>query len=151
MMSHDKSKNARQSRTIIESCARPFPSQSASTSSNNLHHRSLVDIVTEACSGPAPKDYHWHPFEGHWIPPWNPQEKEHVYGEVITSKAFLEADHILQSSPPEPGCDLPQCVVALMLYSDATHITQFVQAKLWPIYTYVGNGSKYVRGRNTIL
>jgi hypothetical protein len=113
----------------------------------NLHHRSLVDIVLDACSGPASKDYHWHPFEEHWSPPWNPQEKERVYGEVITSKAFLEADRILQSSPPEPGCDLPRCVVALMFYSDATHVAQFGQAKLWPIYTYVGNGSKYVRGR----
>jgi len=113
----------------------------------NLHHRSLVDIVINACSGPASKDYHWHPFEEHWIPPWDPQEKERVYGEVITSKAFLEADRVLQSSPPEPGCDLPRCVVALMFYSDATHVAQFGQAKLWPIYTYVGNGSKYVRGR----
>jgi hypothetical protein len=41
----------------------------------NLRHRSLVDIVVEACSGPASKDYHRHPFEEHWIPPWNPQEK----------------------------------------------------------------------------
>jgi len=44
----------------------------------NLHHHSLVGIVMDACSGPASKDYHWHPFEEHWIPPWDPQEKEHV-------------------------------------------------------------------------
>ena len=47
----------------------------------------------------------------------------------------------------QPGCDLPRCVVALMLYSDATHIAQFEQAKLCPIYTYFGIGSKFVRGR----
>jgi len=70
-----------------------------------------------------------------------------VYGEVITSKAFLEADRILQSSPPGPGCDLPRSVVALMLYSDATHIAQFGQTKLCLIYTYFGNGLKFVRGR----
>jgi len=115
----------------------------------NLHHRSLVDIVTDACSGSASKDYHWHPFEEHWIPPWDPQKKERVYGEVITSKAFLEADRDLQSSPPEPGCDLPRCVVALMFYSDATHVAQFGQAKLWPIYTYVGNGIEICQ-RSTI-
>ncbi|KIM42576.1 hypothetical protein M413DRAFT_408453 [Hebeloma cylindrosporum] len=34
-----------------------------------------------------------------------------------------------------------------MLYSDATHVAQFGQAKLWPIYGYIGNGSKYERGR----
>ena len=112
----------------------------------NLHHCSLVDIVIEACSGPASMDYHWHPFEEHWILPWDLQEKEHVYGEVITLKAFLEADCILQSSLPEPGCDLPWCIVALMLYLDTTHVAQFGQVKLWPLYTYIGNGSKYVRG-----
>ena len=115
----------------------------------NLHHCSLIDIVKEASSGPASKDYHWHPFEEHWIPPWQLEQKEHVYSEVIASKAFLEADHVLQSSPPEPGCDLPQCIVALMFYSDATHVAQFGQAKLWPIYTDIRNGSKYVRGRHS--
>ena len=115
----------------------------------NLHHRSLVDIVKEASSGPASKDYHWHPFEEHWIPPWQPEQKERVYSEVIASKAFLEADRVLQSSPPEPGCDLPRCIVALMFYSDATHVAQFGQAKLWPIYTDIGNGSKYMRGRHS--
>ncbi|KAF8911104.1 hypothetical protein CPB84DRAFT_1821235 [Gymnopilus junonius] len=46
---------------------------------SGLHHRSLVDIMTEACSGPAAKDYHWHPFEEHWTMPWNPEQKERVY------------------------------------------------------------------------
>ncbi|KIM49661.1 hypothetical protein M413DRAFT_21833 [Hebeloma cylindrosporum] len=66
----------------------------------------------------------------------------------LQSRAFMEADRVLQASPPEPGCDLPRCVAALMLSSDATHIAQSGQAKLWPIYTYhIGNRSKYERGR----
>ncbi|TFK62834.1 hypothetical protein BDN72DRAFT_902894 [Pluteus cervinus] len=34
-----------------------------------------------------------------------------------------------------------------MFYSDATRVAQFGQAKLWPIYVFFGNQSKYDRGR----
>ena len=34
-----------------------------------------------------------------------------------------------------------------MLWSDATHLTNFGTAKLWPIYLFFGNLSKYVRSR----
>jgi hypothetical protein len=54
-------------------------------------------------------------------------------------------DHTLQNSPPEPGCNLPRAIIGLMLYSDATHVAQFGQAKLWPIYVYFANQSKYER------
>ncbi|KAG2059281.1 hypothetical protein BDR06DRAFT_979903 [Suillus hirtellus] len=34
-------------------------------------------------------------------------------------------------------------VVALMFWSDAMHLTTFGNAKLWPVYMYFGNESKY--------
>ncbi|KIM55613.1 hypothetical protein SCLCIDRAFT_78560, partial [Scleroderma citrinum Foug A] len=39
---------------------------------------------------------------------------------------------------------LPQQIVGLMLWSDATHLTTFRTAKLWPLYIYMGNKSKYM-------
>ncbi len=41
------------------------------------------------------------------------------------------------------------CILPLLLWSDATHLSSFGSAALWPIYLYFGNLSKYVRGRPT--
>jgi len=68
-----------------------------------------------------------------------------VQGELYTSPAFIDAHRKLQDSPREPGCDLPRVVIALMFWSDATQLTSFGNAKLWPLYMYFGNDSKYGR------
>ncbi|KIJ10083.1 hypothetical protein PAXINDRAFT_86590, partial [Paxillus involutus ATCC 200175] len=68
-----------------------------------------------------------------------------VYGELFTSSAFLEVHRKLQESPAEPECDLPRRIIALMFWSDATQLTSFGNAKLWPVYMYLGNISKYER------
>jgi hypothetical protein len=70
-----------------------------------------------------------------------------VYGELFTSDAFLEAHRDLQSSPREPGCDLQRFVVGLMFASDATQLTAFSTAKLWPVYLMIGNESKDRRSK----
>ncbi|KIM50225.1 hypothetical protein SCLCIDRAFT_146065, partial [Scleroderma citrinum Foug A] len=68
-----------------------------------------------------------------------------VHGELYTSQAFLQTHKDLQQSPPEPGCNLERVVVALMFWSDATQLTTFGNAKLWPCYMFSGNESKYRR------
>jgi hypothetical protein len=68
-----------------------------------------------------------------------------VHGELYMSPAYLEAQREIQEYPGEPGCDLPRVVVALMFWSDATHLTSFGNAKLWPLYLFFGNESKYRR------
>ncbi len=114
---------------------------------HGLHHRSLVDIVKEVFSGADSERFHWHLFEEYWMPPWDENTRERVYGDLFSSNTFLDEDRKLQNSPPEPGCDLPRTIAAMMLYLDATQVAQFGQAKLWPIYMYFGNQSKYERGR----
>ncbi|KIK13776.1 hypothetical protein PISMIDRAFT_75561, partial [Pisolithus microcarpus 441] len=79
---------------------------------------------------------------------WHPSHKENdigVHGELFTSWAFLEAHQTLQESPLQPECNLLCRVVALMFWSDATQLTTFSNAKLWPLYIYFGNDSKYER------
>jgi len=46
-----------------------------------------------------------------------------------------------------PGCTLPHHIVALMFWSDATQLTSFGDAKLWPLYVFFGNQTKYRRGQ----
>jgi hypothetical protein len=57
--------------------------------------------------------------------------------------AFIEAHHELQDLPRKPSCTLLWAVITLMIASDATHLTNFSTAKLWPSYLYFGNELKY--------
>lgn len=113
----------------------------------NFFHRTLLSIIRERLlDRTLSKDFRFEPYELRW----DPAQKESdigVYGELFTSPAFLQAHQALQESPPEPGCSLPRRVVALMFWSDATQLTTFGNAKLWPLYLYFGNDSKYQRCR----
>ena len=40
-------------------------------------------------------------------------------------------------------------MAALMFWSDSTHLANFGTAKLWPIYMFLGNLSKYTRSHPT--
>lgn len=73
------------------------------------------------------------------------EEPIRVQGELFSSPEFIEADRDIQDMPGEPGCNLPRVLVALMFWSDVTHLTSFGSAKIWPLYMYFGNDSKYLR------
>ncbi|KIJ10336.1 hypothetical protein PAXINDRAFT_36293, partial [Paxillus involutus ATCC 200175] len=90
--------------------------------------------------------FHYEPYRLLWNPAHKSRETA-VYGELYTSKAFLEAHRQLQDQPPESECDLPRRIVALMFWSDATQLTSFGEAKLWPLYLYFGNDTKYERSQ----
>lgn len=113
----------------------------------NLHHRPLVSVIREKIRNPATHPhFHYEPYELFWQA--KPDKDEiRVHGELYTSPAFIDAYNALQESPREPNCDLPRVVVGLMFWSDATHLTNFGNAKLWPLYLFFGNDSKYRRGK----
>jgi hypothetical protein len=46
------------------------------------------------------------------------------------------------------NCKLDKVVAALMFWSDSTHLTNFGNAKLWPIYMLFENLSKYIRAKS---
>lgn len=112
-----------------------------------FHHRRLMHILKSSIEGNSDqaRQYHWHPFEQYWQPPYVDKPPERMYDEIYSSPAFVKADRELQESPRVSGCHLPRAIAAIMLWSDATHVAQFGQAKLWPIYLYLGNLSKYAR------
>jgi hypothetical protein len=112
---------------------------------NDFYHRSLVSIIREKISGLSDgHQFHFEPYNLLWQRNTN-VDPVHVQGELYTSPAFISTHQELQDSPREPGCDLQRVVTALMFWSDATQLTTFGNAKIWPLYTFFGNDSKYHR------
>jgi hypothetical protein len=115
----------------------------------DLYHRSFVSVIREKLANTHDnQNFHYEPFELFWKPTDESTETR-VHGELYTSPAFMEAHCNLQELPREPGCDLPRVVIAMMFWSDATHLTSFGNAKLWPGYLFFGNESKYRRCKPT--
>jgi hypothetical protein len=111
----------------------------------NFYHRSLTSIIREKLSKDLDiRHFHYEPYELFWNPP-HIKEEIRLYGEFYTSPAFNAAHQDLQAGPGEPGCALPRIVIALMFWSDATTLSNFGSAKLWPLYLFFGNESKYRR------
>lgn len=118
---------------------------SQSYQATDLYHRSLVAVIREKLANARDnKLFHYEPYQLRWTPPHLDGEVP-IYGDMYTSPAFLEAHSQLQELPGEPGCDLPRVVAGLMFWSDATQLTSFGNAKLWPTYMYFANESKYRR------
>jgi Plavaka transposase len=114
-----------------------------------LYHRSLVSVIREKLADKSDdQKFHYEPYELFWQRTEQSVEVR-VYGELYTSLAFCKAHSDVQESPRMPGCNLPRVVVGLMFWSDATHLTSFGNAKLWPCYVFFGNESKYRRCKPT--
>ena len=90
---------------------------------------------------------HLEPYELFWKA--NSAEPVRVHGGVYTSPAFIEAHDALQLSPPEPGCARQRIVIALMFSSDGTHLTEYGDAYLHPLYAELGNESKDRRSKQS--
>ena len=128
----------------------PIPRRSAnpgptSYDTSDFYCRSLLSIIHERVLDPS--DHHlfrYEPYELRWR---HSNCDIKVHGELYTSKVFLDAHRELLESPPEPGCTIPRRIVALMFWSDATQLTSFGDAKLWPLYVFFGNQTKYRRGQ----
>jgi hypothetical protein len=108
-----------------------------------LHHRSIVSVVKQRLESSS-HGIHFEPHELFWKLNED-SEGFRVYGETYTSDAFLDMHRELLDSPPEPGCNAPRFIIPLMFWSDATLLTSFGQAKLWPLYMYFASDSKYRR------
>ena len=114
----------------------------------SLYHRSLIAVMRERVADPHDfKYFHIEPYQLLWHSPLNPGQTIHVHGELYTSESFLRAHIELQQSIGEPGCQLTRVICAFMFWSDETHLTSFGNTKLWPIYAFFGNESKYRRGK----
>ena len=112
----------------------------------NFHCRCLLSIICEVLSDPIRcKSFRFEPYSLRWKRT-SGLDNIGVYGELFSSDAFITAHRDLQDAYLDfTGCTLPRRIVALMFWSDATQLTAFGDAKLWPLYVYFGNESKYQR------
>ncbi|TFK28669.1 hypothetical protein FA15DRAFT_584096, partial [Coprinopsis marcescibilis] len=113
-------------------------------------HRSLIEVITSAFTDSTAQSFEYTPYQEFWKA--TPEaEPERIYNEVIGSDAFLEEHDRIMQQPREDGDpdDLEYSVASILLWSDSTHLASFGTASLWPIYTYIGNQSKYNRGKPT--
>jgi hypothetical protein len=114
----------------------------------DLHHRSIVSVIKEKLTNsPDSSQFHYYPFKSTWQPTADSPALE-LYGEMYASREFRQAHEEIQQKPCTPENDgLERVVVALMLWSDATQLTSFGTAALWPCHLFFGNESKYRRCR----
>jgi hypothetical protein len=110
----------------------------------------LLNVIKAAFQDPLSRQFHFTPFSL-MHRSLATSEEQRVYGELYNSDEFInEHKRVQNRSPPppdDPGCKLEKIIAALMFWSDSTHLTSFGTAKLWPIYLFFGNLSKYIRSR----
>lgn len=121
-----------------------------------LRHHSIIHVLHAALEQyRAPHEQlHYTPFKEYVQLPGSEDSDhyERIYSEVYTSNAMIQEDAAIQALPPEDddlGVPLPRAVAALMFWSDATQLANFGSAKLWPLYLFLGNLSKWTRGKAT--
>ena len=126
------------------------PSTPRTYSVPGLRYRKLLNVIKAAFQDPLSQQFHFTPFSLMHRSPTTGKEQR-LYGELYNSDEFInEHKRIQNRSPPppdDPQCKLEKVIAALMFWSDSTHLTNFGTAKLWPIYLFFGNLSKYVRSR----
>ena len=110
----------------------------------DFHHHHLLSIIHEKLSDSFHHCvYHHEPYKLCLHLP-NKACDVRVHGELYTSGAFIKAQEQLLALPCKQDCELSRCIVALMFWSDAMQLTLLRSTKLWPLYLYFGNQSKYM-------
>jgi hypothetical protein len=90
--------------------------------------------------------------------PFNHTDYEQVYGEAYTSarhrKAYMDIQEYKHQAHNTPGHYLVNCVLewtmaCMMIWSDSTCPYTFSNLKVWLIYLFLGNITKYMRCKPT--
>ncbi|KIY46552.1 hypothetical protein FISHEDRAFT_66447 [Fistulina hepatica ATCC 64428] len=133
-----------------------------SMSISDLYICKLTTLIRSTFNTPLAEKYHFSPyrlFHHHdsaevCIPsgssnslPSVPVDMTRVYSELYDSEAMVqEHDRVqcLALHEDDKGCRRECVVLGLMFWSDTTCLANFRTAKLWPIYMFIGNLSKYL-------
>ncbi len=133
---------------LVPSGAVGVPSQTFTVP--GLLHRKLTTVIIEAFNSSLSHLYHFSPFKLYHPSPIT-KKKERIFSEIYNSDVFIAEHEEVQRHallPPEDSkCKREKVIAALMFSSDATHLTTFGNAKVWPIYLMLGNLSKYIRAQ----
>jgi hypothetical protein len=115
---------------------------------HGVHYRPLLEIIKSICQGTRTRNFHWVP---HKLFHRTTRGDVRVYSDIYNSDAMLEEHARVSALPCDPSDDpeIETAIMAILLWSDLTHLANFGTASLWPIYMFSGNISKYVRGKPT--
>lgn len=113
---------------------------------SGIWYRPLMEVIKTACQSSQAKSHHWVPFT---LVHQSPSAHVRAYTDIYNSDAMLEEDAKIRAlgRHPEDDPDTEVAILAMLLWSDSTHLATFGTASVWPIYLYFGNLSKYARGR----
>lgn len=126
-----------------------IPLIKAVAESTTAHHFQFVPYKLFACTTQEEEIMETDASGDPILPASNPDDEERIYSKAYTADAMLEEDSKIRAQPrnPEDGPEVEYASVALMAWSDSTHLAQFGTASLWPIYLYFASLSKYVQGK----
>jgi hypothetical protein len=110
----------------------------------NVPCRKLTEVVRDAFTKNNVPHFHYEAFKSYWKDPKSSQTHR-SYGEVFESQRMIDAQQAVQDIILDEPCRLPRCVAAIMIFSDAMQLSNFGNAKAWPIRVTFGNLSKYER------
>lgn len=106
------------------------------------YYRDIVQVAQQVIESRASIKFNYDGFEEWWQPPSSPLPKQRVYHNVYSADSFLQAEAQLRCSIPKDYNGPPCRIAGLMFWSDSTHLTNFGQACLHPIYMAFVNESK---------
>ncbi|CDO76216.1 hypothetical protein BN946_scf184894.g5 [Trametes cinnabarina] len=85
--------------------------------------------------------------------PPDPPDDEYIriITDIFNSNAAIREFNVIRQQPrnPDDAPDVEYVMAPMLIWSDATHLTSFGSASLWPIYAYLGALLKYIRGKPT--
>ncbi|KAI0816876.1 hypothetical protein BC628DRAFT_1334130, partial [Trametes gibbosa] len=126
---------------------------------HGVYHRRLAPLIRAAAQDTRfAEQYHWMPHQQYWLPrslrrglAQGKPRALRIVTDIFNSNAMLREHEKIREQPRNPadGDDIEYAIFSMLLWSDNTHLTQFGSASLWPIYLYLGNLSKYIRGMPT--
>ncbi|KAI0366150.1 hypothetical protein BV20DRAFT_1038521 [Pilatotrama ljubarskyi] len=129
-----------------------------------LQFRKLLEVIVgEVQDRRFAKERNWIPFETYWVPPQpspahNAQDMPppppppiRIYSDTFDTDKMNSIDAKIRAKPrnPDDPPDVEYAVLPCCIWSDATCLTTFGSASLWPIYLYVTHISKYLHGKPT--
>ena len=114
-----------------------------------LFYRKPLEVLRSALRETSSEQFHLSPFHMYVNNDSPDMPTQRIYSEIYNSDAMVEEHRKIQDQSRANGCSLETVVAAIMFWSDSTHLANFGTASLWPIYMYLGNQSKYIRGKTT--
>lgn len=118
-----------------------------------LYYRKIMNVIMSVFEDVASASWNMVPHRLWWKSPLaSPDDPpEQVRSEMYNSDTMVMEYEKLTACPRAPGDHLEIAIAGIMLWSDLTHLAQFGNTSLWPIYLFFANQSKYIRAQPTFF